>query len=204
MGVFNEKNFGKSDKPQSTIENLIQADEHIIERLQPHTLAYSFASILHNLPIVLIWLAIDSFMIGVMIFGGALADMGFFAIFIIGFFAVHLTPVWLWIAGIVKSTKEAKATEYIITNKRIIIKEGVEFVKYNSVHYKDIYSINIKIGLIDNMLNVSDIYITADKYSAVLFDMKEGKKLAKTIQELASNQQINYTSNGKEDNYFSN
>ena len=40
MGVYNEKNFGKSDKPQSTIENLIQADEQIIERLQPHTLAY--------------------------------------------------------------------------------------------------------------------------------------------------------------------
>ena len=204
MGVFNEKNFGKSDKPQSTIENLIQADEQIIERLQPKKLAYAFASILHNLPIVLIWLGIDSWVLGMMIFSGAFADMGFFAIFIIGFFAVHLTPVWLWIAGIVKSTKEAKATEYIITNKRIIIKEGVEFVKYNSVHYKDIYSINVKIGIIDSMLHVSDIYITADTYSAVLFDMKDGQKLAKLIQSLSNDQKINYTSNGKADNYFSN
>lgn len=197
MGTFNEKHFGTSEQQQTSIDNMINTGETIIQRLKPNKKAYIMSNVLNNIWFTLIWLGFDGFAIGAIIAGGVLQQAGFLAIFLLGFFAVHLTPVWIWLAGIIRSVKNANNTEYVLTDQRILIKEGIRTVDIHSMNYNEIYSINIKIGYIDSMLKVGDLYITANTQSVVLFDISNPQEIAKQIREIAKNQNINYTNNGR-------
>lgn len=198
MGIFNEKHFDTSSQQQTSLENMLRPNETIIKRLKPNKTAFVLSNILHNLPFTLIWLAFDTFAIIALFAGGGAAvfENILITLFILAFFAVHLTPVWIWLSGVIKSTKNANNTEYILTDQRILVKEGINTIDTHSLNYAEIYSINIKIGYIDSCLKVGDVYITADTQSIVLFDIYSPQEIAKLIQETAKNQKINYLRNG--------
>lgn len=199
MGIFNEKHFGSNNKQQTSIDNMLRPNETVIKRLKPNKTAFVMSNVLHNLPFTLIWLAFDTLAIIALFAGGGTAVFENFLItlFILAFFAVHLTPVWLWLIGVIKSTKSANNAEYILTDQRILIKEGINTIDTHSLNYAEIYSINIRIGYLDSMLKVGDLYITADTQSVVLFDIPNPQEIAKLIQETAKNQSINYLNNGR-------
>ena len=197
MGTFNEKYFGTNETPQSNIDNMLRPYETVFQRLKPNKKAYILSNVFHNLWITLIWLGFDGFVIGVMIASGVFLEAGFFSLFLIAFFAVHLTPVWIWLNGIIKAVKNVKHTEYVLTDQRILIREGVNTVDIHSLYYKEVYSINLRIGYLDDLLNVGDIYITGEYQSIVLFDIPNPKEICRLIRETAKNQKINYSNNGK-------
>ena len=107
MGIFNEKHFGSNNKQQTSIDNMLRPNETVIKRLKPNKTAFVMSNVLHNLPFTLIWLAFDTFAIVALFAGGGTAVFENFLItlFILAFFAIHLTPVWLWLIGVIKSTK---------------------------------------------------------------------------------------------------
>lgn len=131
--------------------------EQILWEGKPNKKSYVLARIVKMMPIALIWLAFDGFFIG-MIFGFGSGLPAFAYIIFIVFFAVHLTPVWIWIANIVTAFKRLKNTEYAFTDKRIIIKTGF-FAKFDTVFYSDIASLDLHVGFIDRMFHVGDISI---------------------------------------------
>ena len=197
MGTFNEKYFGTNETPQSNIDNMLRPYETVFQRLKPNKKAYILSNVFHNLWITLIWLGFDGFAIGAMIASGVFLEAGFFSLFLIAFFAAHLTPVWIWLNGIIKAVKNVKHTEYVLTDQRILIREGVNTVDIHSLYYKEVYSINLRIGYLDDILNVGDIYITGEYQSIVLFDIPNPKEICRLIRETANNQKINYSNNGK-------
>ena len=81
-----------------------------------------------------------------------------FLFFIIPFFALHLMPVWIWLGNVVTANKKWENTKYYVTDKRIIIKNGFFAENYQTIYYKDIKNVNLRIGLLDKMLGVGDIY----------------------------------------------
>ena len=78
---------------------------------------------------------------------------------IIIFFAFHLLPVWIWLGNIITASKKWKNTKYYVTDKRIIIQTGIIGASYDTIYYKDIKNVSLKIGVIDKLLKVGDIYI---------------------------------------------
>ena len=71
----------------------------------------------------LIWLLVDLSFIGM---AGAFMLMGdSMGLFILGFFAIHLMPVWIYLGGVITSAIKAKNTEYMITNKGIYVRSGL-------------------------------------------------------------------------------
>ncbi|MBQ2494286.1 MAG: hypothetical protein II520_03520, partial [Bacilli bacterium] len=87
---------------QNQVEDILEEGETILQRLKPDRRDYILEAIFKGLPFVLIWAAFDVFFIVMMVTTGAFTQMGGFMIpVLIGFFALHLLPVWLYIAGIV-------------------------------------------------------------------------------------------------------
>ena len=130
------------------IEDLLSEDEEVLLRLKPDKKDYIMESIFKGLPVVLIWGGFDAFFIYMLVSNGALNEMGFMALFIIGFFLIHLFPVWMYVANIVRKVASYKNIEYVFTEKRIIIRTGV-IVDYKMLYYADISAVVVKVGLWD-------------------------------------------------------
>ena len=168
-----DENFFKDEsnnKGNYGIRELVQSGdgEQILWEGKPNGKSYVWGRVVQMMPIALIWLAFDGFAIG-MIFSH-IFELPTFAYFIFGgFFLIHLTPVWMWIASIVTAFKRLKNTEYAFTDKRIIIKTGF-FAKFDTVFYSDIAAIDLHVGFIDRMFKVGDIILKTNSGSTYMVE----------------------------------
>ena len=186
MGFIKEKFFGQLDQPQieTTEQFLAGTDERIVFKTKPNKKAHIWESILKNIGFVLIWMAID---VAALVFSFVNNNVEWtFRIMILAFLALHMFPVWLWVAGIVRSVKQAQNAEYALTEKRIIIKSGKLAHDFRVIYYKDIVKIDMKRGRLDKMCGVADIYIRTNTESVALPNIAEVEDVWKQLSILVA------------------
>lgn len=134
-----------------TFYPVLTAGETILWRGKPKRSAFIATKSLTLLPIAVIWLILDMNFIGSAFSGGGM--MGF----MIPFFALHLMPVWVWLANVVTAGRRWKNTNYYVTNRRIILQGGFFAVNETSLFYKDLRNARLRIGFLDKMFHTGDI-----------------------------------------------
>jgi len=174
------------------IDNLLMEGEQVIWRGKPKKNAYIINRSLTMLPIALVWLLIDMTIIVAFLKD----DQSRLAwLIVIPFFAVHLAPVWLWLGNMLTANRRWKNAEYVVTDKRIILKNGFIGYEYQSINYIDIDSVNLRAGFIDRLLKVGDIHIQVNgmqgnknKTSTSILDIENAvevyKMLHKTVLDI--------------------
>ena len=169
-----DENYFKTDNPmkQNSVEDILSKDEKILQRLKPNKRVLLLESVFKGLPVVLLWVAFDTFFIVMMIVTGAFKENPGLIPAVIAFFALHLLPLWLYILNIIKTMAGAKNIEYVFTDKRIIIRSGVIGIDFKNIYYTDVQGINCKVGIFDRMFKVGDLYIKAFNQSAVLMNIE--------------------------------
>lgn len=186
MGKYNEKNFVTDEMRINNIDDFIDKDEEILWRGKPKKSAFIWSKILTMLPFALLWVLFDGFFIGIMTVNNVFSQIPtFMVIFIIFFLIFHLTPFWIWLSNIITAGIQHKNIEYALTTKRIIIRSGI-VVDIKNIYYMDIQSINLKVGLIDRMLKVGDIYITTKLEKIVLYDITNPYIITNRIQKITN------------------
>ena len=130
---------------------VLTAGEAILWRGKPKRGAFIATKSLSLLPIAVIWLILDLQFIGT-----AFSSSGMLG-FMIPFFALHLMPVWIWLANVVTACRRWKNTHYYVTNRRIILQGGFFAVNETSLFYKDLRNARLRIGLLDKMFHTGDI-----------------------------------------------
>lgn len=183
---FDENYFKVSNQKKATeIKDLLTEDEQILWKGKPKKSAFIASRILSMLPIALIWLLFDGSFITILIIAGVGKQLPAFAIiFLVVFFLFHLAPVWIWLSNIITANREHKHMEYAFTNTRIIIKSGVIGIDINNIYYADIQSVNLKVGMIDKILKVGDIYISGSFKSQVLWDVENPYFMVSKLQKI--------------------
>lgn len=141
---------------EETLESPLIEGEKVLWSAKPKKTAFIINKVLVMFPFALIWLLFDSMFIIPILKSGQIKEMLFF---IVPFFAIHLMPVWIWIINCITANRKWKNTKYYVTDKRIIIQTGIIGANYETIYYKDIKNINLRIGIIDKILGVGDIYI---------------------------------------------
>ena len=184
-----DENYFKNSKTiagnPTEIKQVLNAGEQVLWQGKPKKKAYIFSSIFSMMPFALIWLLFDSGFIIAMFATGAMSSMPVGAVIgIIVFFAFHLTPVWIWLANIFTAARGYKNLEYVFTNKRIIIRSGIIGIDFKNIYYTEIESVNLKVGLVDKMLGVGDIYIKSNNKAQILFDIKDPYFITQKLQEI--------------------
>ena len=192
---IDEKYFQESQMQANAVEDILVDGENVLWRDKPDKKAHIAAAIVKSLPFTIIWILFDfGFIIGISIGMSMKAIPIALLGFIIPFFAVHLTPVWMWIAGIIKAAAELKNMEYVFTDKRVIVRSGVIGIDFKSLYYNEVESVNVKVGWTDKIFKVGDIYINAKSSAAVLYDLHNpynlGSKLQQVVQDITTD--INY------------
>lgn len=183
------------ETPISNIKSILRLNEEIIYTCRPNKKGYFFSQLVKMSPFVIIWLCFDLFAIFASFTSMGVDIMSLF--FLLLFFSIHLMPVWIWLYGFVKDISACKHTEYAITNQRVIIKSGQKMADVISIDYKKISALNVRIGFIDKMLKVGDLYITAQEQIAVIYDIEQPKALMKKIYEIAKEEKMRLQTNSK-------
>ena len=131
-----DKDFFKYDKTKAkakTIDDELTKNEIVLFRAKPKKAAYILESSFLLFPFAVVWLIFDTFGM-VKIFSAFSSVIALFPILL--FFAVHLTPFWLWLGGVLRATKKYKNIEYAITDKRVLIRDGTTYVDVKSIYFK--------------------------------------------------------------------
>lgn len=186
MAKFNEKYFKSDQMHINSIDDMLEDDEEIIWTDKPKKSAFVWSKILSMLPIALIWILFDGLFIFLMIkYGVFNSAPTILKVVLVVFFVLHLTPVWIWISNIVTACLQHKNIEYALTSKRLIIRSGI-IVDMKNLYYQDIQSVNLRVGLIDKLLKVGDIYITSNNMTATLFDIENPYVIANKLQKIVN------------------
>ena len=186
MKKVDDKYFIKPEKDYSeqTIESVLAEDEKILWKDKPRRLSFVLSAILKMAPIAIVWLGFDIFFICVMVSSMGAIPSGLIA-FIVIFFAFHLIPVWMWIYSILSASRRQKLEEYAFTNLRIIIKRGFIGSEIKSIYYSSLNSVNLKVGIIEKLCKVGDIYLVANNEKIILEDVKDPYFISKKLQKIA-------------------
>lgn len=192
---IDEKYFYESDIQNNDIDDVLNSDEKVLWRAKPNAKSYVLANFLKMLPIAIVWLLFDGIFITVitigMIHDSIPTDILWF---VVPFFMLHLTPVWIWIYNTVRAFREVSNIEYAITDRRIIIRSGVIGIDFKFVNYTEIDSVNIRVGFIDRIFKVGDIYVNSSVNSAVLWDVANPYQIGRALQKVTTDikSDINY------------
>ena len=149
--------YNKVDYVEKEISPLVEGEIEIWSG-KPKKSAFMLNQILTMAPIAIIWLAFDSFAISSFFLGAFEEQINFgLIIFLVGFFALHLMPVWIWLSNVLTASRKWKNTKYYVTDKRIVIKNGFVGESFQTIYYKDIKNVNMHVGIFDKLLGVGDI-----------------------------------------------
>ena len=150
MKKINE-NFFKQDQNSKIAEtsDLLLPKEEVLWKGRPKRFAYIMSKSIAIMPFAILWLLIDATII-ISVFTSNDSGAGFLTIFFIGFFALHLMPVWIWLGSIIKATNEMNSIEYVITNKRIfeVFGKNNKYIR-NQMNLTDLKECNLKISFLD-------------------------------------------------------
>ncbi len=183
MGRIDENYFKPNNQEYHSIKDVVNQDEEILWQGKPKKKAYVLNAFFKMFPIALIWLLFDGTFIFVLVGQGANIP-GPMKIFLVIFFLFHLMPVWIWLSSVITANRQHKNLEYAFTDKRIIIKSGIIGIDFKSIYYSEIDSVNLKVGLIDRMLGVGDIYINSISKANVLFDLENPYFISERLQKI--------------------
>lgn len=179
-----DKNHFKTGVLNRKAEDFLDERETILWRGIPKKFAYVLGKTIKMAPIAIVWLIFDlGFIIAAAAFGGE--QIGAIWLILIPFFAIHMTPVWIWLAGLLKAAKETKTIEYVITDKRIIEFRGEPKYLASQIPLKELKDAVLERGIVDKILKVGDIHIEAkDGKRIVLFDTPNSIYMHTKILEL--------------------
>ena len=181
-----DENYFKIDpsgRDLKNIEDVIGSDEQILWSGKPKKRAFLINAFTKMLPIALIWLLFDGAFIGLMI--GTMDEIPApVKIFMAVFFLFHLAPVWIWLSHVLTANRQHENLEYAFTQKRIIIKSGIIGIDFKNIYYSEIDSVNLRVGLVDRIEKVGDIYIKSIGGANVLYDLENPYSLTEKLQKI--------------------
>lgn len=170
---------------EDSVEFVLADNEEILWQGKPKKSAYILNKVLAMMPFALLWLAFDSvFIVSAFRFDMPLAAR----IGICAFICVHLVPFWIWLSNVLTANKRYQNTQYVLTSHRILIKTGFVGVDFQSVSYKDIQRVNLKVGVVDKMLKVGDLYFESANARGqnAFFDIENPYEVYKIAQKIVS------------------
>ena len=113
-----------------------------------------------------IWFMFD-FMFISQIFSSDLSELDSSVWMFVGFFDLHLMPVWIYLGGVRFSFRKLKNTEYAITDRGIYVTSGCFAKQYNFKPFTDLSHVYIHRGIFDQWLGVGDVISECHHYAAV-------------------------------------
>lgn len=166
-----------------SIQDVLFEDESVLWEGTPDKIAYVSHIAKGQIFGALAFLLFDSFFI-FMVSRFAEEIPKEMIIFMVGFFAIHLFPVWAFIASIIKAFVAHKNISYAITDRRIITRTGVVGLDFENINYTDITNIDVNVTIIEKIRKVGTVCInTSSGKSVKLISIKNPYQTSKMLNK---------------------
>lgn len=186
--VLDENYFKGTELVDQPISYFLNENEKVLWKGRPKKSAYVLGKSLAFMPIGIIWGLIDFGVLFFIFTSGEVPMQVLF--FIVPFFALHLTPFWIWLFNLIKASKEQKTLEYVITDYRILVFKGVPKYVDISINISDLTDATLKINFIDRILKVGDIKVYGLDKEIVISDIANSVFLHSKILALCKGTDI--------------
>jgi membrane protein YdbS with pleckstrin-like domain len=144
---------------------LVSKNEKIMWQGRPDKTCFIFEAIFNPFLIVaLLWGAIDFGFIAAFLHqsNSASSNIPAAASFMfLGFFALHLMPVWIYLFGVLFSVLRYKNTSFAITDQAVYISNGIFTQNYERKPFSEMSHVNLSRGIFDQWLGVGDVVLTS-------------------------------------------
>lgn len=145
------------------LKNLVGANETVFYEGKPDKKCFIAESVFNKLlPIAIVWGIIDFGFIRTAFSADNAGEMDFF---MIPFFAFHLMPVWIYLAGAVSSFIRYKNTYFIVTDRAIYVSGGVLSKTFKTKPFAEMSHIDLHRGIFDQIFGVGDVIATSAQFS---------------------------------------
>ena len=138
---------------------LIGKNEKILWQGRPDKRCFLLEAVFNPLlPLALIWGLLDASFISL-----ALHQENFpkeMSVFMIGFFALHLMPVWIYLAGVIFSIFRYQNTSFAITDQGVYVSGGLLTQNYERKPFAEMSHVNLSRGLFDRWIGVGDVVMS--------------------------------------------
>ena len=141
------------------INAMLDDNENVLWYGKPNKKCFLLEAVFNPLlPFALLWGLVDFAFIGAIISGKMTNQPPL--LMLIAFFALHLMPVWIYIAGVLLAFKHYKNTCFVVTEKGIYLSGGFFTSHFRHKAFDEIENVSIRQGFFDRKLNVGDVLIT--------------------------------------------
>lgn len=167
------------------IESMLGEGERILWQGKPKKSAFIANKVLAMLPFALLWAAVDVAFVVLVFVLDAPTVMQWI---VVAFVCLHLLPFWIWLSNVLTANRRYKNMHYALTDRRIMIRSGLVGIDYQSVSYKDIQNVDLRVGVADKLLKVGDVYFVtaAGNRKTVFFDIEQPYEVYKTAQKIVT------------------
>ena len=142
--------------------SLISQDENILWQGRPNKKCFILEAIFNPmLPVAIIWGLFDSIFIFVAT-AQPTEELGSLKYAFLGFFALHLMPVWIYLVGVIFSFLRYHHTHYAVTDQGVYVSGGILTQNYERKPFTEISHVNLHRGIFDQFLGVGDVILTSN------------------------------------------
>ena len=175
-----------------TLYNMLDDNEEILWSGKPNLKCFILESIFNPLlPFAIIWALFDAFFIGALFHKGAPATQTpFLPIVFVGFFALHLMPVWIYLGGVLFSFLKYKHTEFLVTEKGVYVSGGFFSRTYQHKSFAELAPASIHQGMIDQFLGVGDVFFPTHQNDTPFPNRKNSRPSGITICDIPDYQEV--------------
>lgn len=160
-----------------TIEKYLKADEKILWRGKAKDGELLLCSVFNVFPVLLLWLAAE---VLVLAYAGYNTIFGKFNVYYllltIGAVVLHIVPVGVWLASVIRENERIRGDEYYITDKRLIIVHSFAHDSVEFVSKDDIDDAFLKRSLAEMILGSGKIVIETGDEKIVLRSIEDAQK----------------------------
>ena len=141
---------------KSELELMVGRDEKIFWKGKPDKLCFILEGIFNPLLLfAIIWFLFDfEFLYGFFSVKNSVDSSTLL------FFLIHLTPVWVYLSGILFIFRRYKHTEYIVTEKGVYVSGGLLSYTCTMKPFTQLSRVNLHRGVIDQVIGVGDVLLT--------------------------------------------
>ena len=153
MNTYNAKGYAV------TIDGVLTGDEYVLWRGKPKKSAYIWKIIAKWTKEIGMWLLL-AVCFAVMTY---FFDVSLLGILLVGATLMYvLVLVCLWIPKVIGAFRQWKNSEYAITNKRVILRNGLKGYEFKSIYYMEIANVLLQAGKTERIFKVANINILLD------------------------------------------
>lgn len=166
------------------LQDILFPNERVLWQDMPKKFPYIFRKSAALFPVALIWLAFDGFFIYTAFGMGGDEMPKEMLIFMVGFFALHLLPVWIFAGKFIKGAAEHRNIVYAVTDRRVIARSGLMGADFQSSDYGDITNVRVDVSPIESLCRCGTVFITTASGGVAFQSIRDPYEVYKQINKI--------------------